>query len=150
MAENVALVVGARGVIGGNLVEHLLSLGDWEVIGLSRRGGSDRAGLRHVTVDLLDAADTRAKLEGLSEVTHVFYAAYQDRPTFAELVAPNQAMLVNVIDAIEPTRPRPAPREPDAGLQGLRRPPRTVQDPGARGRPAAHGAGVQRRAAGVP
>jgi nucleoside-diphosphate-sugar epimerase len=101
MTENVALVVGARGVIGGNLVEHLLSLGGWEVIGLSRRGGSDRAGLRHVSVDLLDAADTRAKLEGLSEVTHVFYAAYQDRPTFAELVAPNQAMLVNVIDAIE-------------------------------------------------
>jgi nucleoside-diphosphate-sugar epimerase len=102
MAENVALVVGARGVIGGNLAEHLLSLGDWEVIGLSRRGGSDRPGLRHVSVDLLDAADTRAKLGSLTEVTHVFYAAYQDRPTFAELVAPNQAMLVNVIDAIEP------------------------------------------------
>ena len=102
MDQQVALVVGARGVIGGNLVEHLLSLGDWQVIGLSRRGGVDRPGLRHVSVDLLDAGDTRAKLAGLGEVTHVFYAAYQDRPTFAELVAPNQAMLVNVIDAIEP------------------------------------------------
>ncbi|HEY1515196.1 MAG TPA: SDR family oxidoreductase [Solirubrobacteraceae bacterium] len=102
MSENVALVVGARGVIGGNLVEHLRSLGDWDVIGLSRRGGSDGAGLRHVSVDLLNPADTRAKLAELTEVTHVFYAAYQDRPTFAELVAPNQAMLVNVIDAIEP------------------------------------------------
>jgi nucleoside-diphosphate-sugar epimerase len=102
MEKNVALVVGARGVIGGNLVEHLLSLGDWEVIGLSRRGGTDRPGLRHVSVDLLDAADTRRKLRELTEVTHVFYAAYQDRPTFVELVAPNQAMLVNVIDAIEP------------------------------------------------
>jgi nucleoside-diphosphate-sugar epimerase len=66
MEKNVALVVGARGVIGGNLVEHLLSLGDWEVIGLSRRGGSDRPGLRHVSVDLLDAADTRAKLRELT------------------------------------------------------------------------------------
>jgi nucleoside-diphosphate-sugar epimerase len=102
MKKNVALVVGARGVIGGNLVEHLLSLGDWEVIGLSRRGGTDRPGLRNVSVDLLDAADTRTKLRELTDVTHVFYAAYQDRPTFAELVAPNQAMLVNVIDAIEP------------------------------------------------
>jgi nucleoside-diphosphate-sugar epimerase len=102
MSENVALVVGARGVIGGNLVEHLLSLGNWEVIGLSRRGGVDGPRLRHVSVDLLNPADTRAKLAGLPEVTHVFYAAYQDRPTFAELVAPNQAMLVNVIDAIEP------------------------------------------------
>jgi nucleoside-diphosphate-sugar epimerase len=102
MKKNVALVVGTRGVIGGNLVEHLLSLGDWEVIGLSRRAGTDRPGLRNVSVDLLDAADTRTKLRELTDVTHVFYAAYQDRPTFAELVAPNQAMLVNVIDAIEP------------------------------------------------
>jgi nucleoside-diphosphate-sugar epimerase len=35
-------------------------------------------------------------------VTHVFYAAYQDRPTFAELVEPNQRMLVNALRAIEP------------------------------------------------
>ena len=29
-------------------------------------------------------------------MTHLFYAAYQDRPTWAELVPPNLAMLVNV------------------------------------------------------
>nr|AYM54322.1 hypothetical protein [Sorangium cellulosum] len=33
---------------------------------------------------------------------HVFFAAYQDRPTWAELVPPNLAMLVNVVEAIEP------------------------------------------------
>ncbi|XAS68184.1 SDR family oxidoreductase [Micrococcaceae bacterium Sec5.7] len=32
----------------------------------------------------------------------MFYAAYQDRPGWAELVPPNLAMLVNTIDAIEP------------------------------------------------
>ncbi|MGZ0150424.1 SDR family oxidoreductase [Kribbella sp. WER1] len=101
--ENVALVVGARGVIGTNLVEHLASLPDWRVIGLSRRGGTDVSGrVRHVAVDLLDPDDTREKLSGLSDVTHVFYVAYQDRPTWAELVPPNLAMLVNVVDAIEP------------------------------------------------
>jgi nucleoside-diphosphate-sugar epimerase len=101
--EKVALVVGARGVIGTNLVEHLASLGDWRVIGLSRRGGTDVPGrVRHVAVDLLDPDDTRAKLAGLTDVTHVFYVAYQDRPTWAELVPPNLAMLVNVVDAIEP------------------------------------------------
>lgn len=101
--ENVALVVGARGVIGTNLVEHLAGLPDWRVIGLSRRGGTDIPGrLRHVAVDLLDPDDTRKQLSGLSEVTHVFYVAYQDRPTWAELVAPNLAMLVNVVEAIEP------------------------------------------------
>src|SRR5258706_5982694 len=101
--HKVALVVGARGVIGTNLVEHLASLPDWRVIGLSRRGGVDVPGrLRHLAVDLLDPDDTRAQLSGLSEVTHVFYVAYQDRPSWAELVAPNLAMLVNVVDAIEP------------------------------------------------
>ncbi|MCO1577576.1 SDR family oxidoreductase [Crossiella sp. SN42] len=101
-AGKVALVVGANGVIGGNLVEHLLELGDWEVIGLSRRGGTDRERLRYVAVDLLDPADTREKLAEFDSVTHVFYAAYQDRPSWAELVAPNLAMLVNVVEAIEP------------------------------------------------
>ncbi|WP_086826179.1 SDR family oxidoreductase [Allokutzneria sp. NRRL B-24872] len=106
--RKVALVVGANGVIGRNLIEHLTTLPDWEVIGLSRRGGhavSDSGSIRHVAVDLLDAEDTRARLSGLSEVTHVFYAAYQDRPSWAELVPPNLAMLVNVVDAIEPAAP---------------------------------------------
>lgn len=42
----------------------------------------------------------------LEDVTHVFYAAYQDRPTWAELVPPNVAMLRNVLDAVEPTARR--------------------------------------------
>ena len=72
MSDNVALVVGARGVIGGNLVQHLESLDGWQVVGLSRRGGQSAGTVRHVSVDLLDAADTRRALSGLSEVTHVF------------------------------------------------------------------------------
>ncbi|WP_373047058.1 SDR family oxidoreductase [Vulgatibacter sp.] len=58
--------------------------------------------MRHLSVDLLDREGSREKLAGLTQVTHVFYAAFQDRPTWAELVAPNLAMLVNVLDAIEP------------------------------------------------
>ncbi len=97
-----AVVVGARGVIGGNLIRHLETLGGWNVIGLSRRGGVDNGVVRHVSVDLLDREATIARLSDLTEVTHVFYAAYQDRPTWAELVAPNLAMLTNVVDALEP------------------------------------------------
>ncbi|GAA0578891.1 SDR family oxidoreductase [Kribbella sandramycini] len=101
--QKVALVVGARGVIGTKLVDQLAASGEWRVIGLSRRGGVDVPGrVRQVAVDLLDPDDVRAKLAGLNEVTHLFYAAYQDRPSWAELVAPNLAMLVNVVDAIEP------------------------------------------------
>jgi nucleoside-diphosphate-sugar epimerase len=98
----VALVVGANGVVGRDLVAHLHRLGDWDVVGLSRRGGKDAGRVRHVAVDLLDADDTRATLGGLTEVTHVFYAAYQDRPRWAELVPPNLAMLTNTVDAVEP------------------------------------------------
>lgn len=100
--QQTALVVGAQGVIGRNLVDHLVATGDWAVIGLSRRGGADGPRLRHVAVDLLDAADARARLGGLSDITHVFYAAYQERANWAALVAPNMAMLTNTIDAVEP------------------------------------------------
>ncbi len=104
MAQHTALVVGARGVIGGNLITRLEGLG-WDVIGLSRRGGTDRGSVRHLAVDLLDRDATIHQLQGLSEVTHLFYAAYQDRPSWAELVAPNLAMLTNVVDAVEPVAP---------------------------------------------
>lgn len=100
--NKVALVAGANGVIGGNLVRHLAGLGDWRVIGLSRRGGQDAGPVRYLAVDLLDPVDTRAKLSSLTDVTHIFYAAYQDRPTWADLVAPNLAMLTHVVDALEP------------------------------------------------
>lgn len=102
MKSNTALVVGARGVIGSNLINHLEALGDWDIIGLSRRGGTDSGRVRHIAVDLLDRAQTAERLHELRQVTHVFYAAYQDRPSWAELVAPNVAMLANVLDAIEP------------------------------------------------
>lgn len=97
-----ALVVGANGVIGSTLIEHLMELGDWDVIGLSRRGGKNSQQLKFIAVDLLNAADTRTKLSGLNEVTHIFYTAFQDRPSWAEMVAPNLAMLVNVVEAVEP------------------------------------------------
>ena len=102
MHNKVALIVGAQGVIGRNLADHLASLGDWDVIGLSRRHAEARARVRHIAVDLLDPDDCRRKLGDLGQVSHIFYAAYQDRPTWAELVPPNLAMLVNVVEAIEP------------------------------------------------
>ncbi|MCU1403880.1 MAG: family oxidoreductase [Glaciihabitans sp.] len=102
MTKKTALVVGARGVIGGNLIKYLESSGEWAIVGLSRRGGSDSPAVTHVAVDLLDREATMDTLAGLTEVTHIFYAAYQDRASWAELVPPNLAMLTNVVDAIEP------------------------------------------------
>jgi len=100
--KNTALIVGANGVISTNLIEHLSSLGNWDIIGLSRRGGTDHDHVRYVAVDLLDLTDTVNKLSALTTVTHIFYAAYQDKDSWAALVEPNLRMLVNVITAIEP------------------------------------------------
>lgn len=102
MSENTAVVVGANGIIGGRLVKHLSDTGRWNVVGLSRRGGEQSARVRHVAVDLLDSEQSRQQLASLAQVTHIFYAAYQDRPTWAELVEPNVTMLRNALDAIEP------------------------------------------------
>jgi nucleoside-diphosphate-sugar epimerase len=101
-SSKTALVVGAQGVIGRNLSEYLLSLEDWTVIGLSRRGGVSSKKFQQIEVDLLDLNECREKLKGLTQVTHIFYAAFQDRPTWAELVPPNLAMLVNVVETVEP------------------------------------------------
>src|SRR5690606_4320021 len=71
-------------------------------IALSRRPPDWPTKARHVSADLSDPADAKAKLGALAEVTHVFYAAYVDAPTWAEQRAPNAALLRNALDALEP------------------------------------------------
>jgi nucleoside-diphosphate-sugar epimerase len=103
MAEQIktAAVVGALGVIGRNLIAYLETLPGWNVLGLSRRSPDYPTTSRYVSVDLLDAADCKAKLAGLRDVTHIFYCAFQSRPTWAEHNAPNLAMLANAVAALE-------------------------------------------------
>ncbi len=59
---------------------------------------------RHIAVDLLDLHDVEAKLAGLTDVTHIFYAAFQAAPGaasgYASNIAPNRDMLVNAVTAI--------------------------------------------------
>ena len=63
--------------------------------------GGERA--RASRVDLGDAADCARALGGLTEATHVFYAARYDHPEgVRESVAINTAMLKNLIDILEP------------------------------------------------
>ncbi|WP_291910832.1 SDR family oxidoreductase [Chitinophaga sp. CB10] len=100
--RKVALVAGAQGVIGKNLINHLLTLDDWEVIGLSRRGGKGGEKAQYIAVNLQDRENTQQQLQHLTTITHIFYTAYQDAPTWAALVPPNMAMLVNLMEAVEP------------------------------------------------
>ena len=81
--QNKAVVVGALGVIGRYIVEKLVEAPDWRVAGLSRRKTMDGPRYRHIAVDLLDPEDTKRKLAELTDVTHVFYAAFQATPRSA-------------------------------------------------------------------
>src|SRR5215468_2419270 len=100
-----ALIAGATGVVGRNLLRHLVALDDWDVIAVCRRKPDIEGQYEHVAVDLLGRAQTFEALKRPRGVTHVFFSAYIERPTWAEMVAPNQTMLVNLMDAIETASP---------------------------------------------
>ena len=103
-AQKKAVVVGALGVIGRYIVDRLLAEGDWQVVGLSRRPAKNEPRYSHISVDLLDRKDVGRKLGGLSDTTHIFYAAVQPgtgrAADYATVVAPNRDMLVNAVSAI--------------------------------------------------
>ena len=103
--RNRALVVGATGVVGRNLLKHLLTSDGWDVIAVSRRTPDVSGDYRHISVDLLDAADCAAKLGRDLGITHVFYSAYVEKADWAATVAPNVAMLENLMNAVEPANP---------------------------------------------
>jgi nucleoside-diphosphate-sugar epimerase len=98
-----ALVAGALGVTGRTLVHHLISLGDWEVIGLSRRRPEFQTTAQFIAVDLLNRSEVETRLSGLGDITHIFYAALQPGANFFDEVAPNLAMLTNIVEAVEST-----------------------------------------------
>ncbi len=100
-----ALVAGALGVSGRALVQHLVSLGDWEVIGVSRRRPDFETHARYVSADLLNKPEVEALLDQVGGVTHVFYAALYWGGNFFEEVTPNLTMLRNLVEAAERSSP---------------------------------------------
>lgn len=105
MSQEKVLVVGATGIIGGGLMQHLSRREELCMIGISRSGGTAASGHGTLPVDLLDPADCTQKLGSMSDVAHVFYAAYQWQPNRADEVAPNLAMLQNVVEAVSTASP---------------------------------------------
>jgi nucleoside-diphosphate-sugar epimerase len=101
--EKHALVVGYSGIAGGNLVEHLSSLGGWQISGVARKPAQAGAGVTPIAVDLLDRAATHAVLQGV-EPSHVFFNTWTRRDTEAENVVANGAMLQNLLDALSGAR----------------------------------------------
>jgi nucleoside-diphosphate-sugar epimerase len=96
-----ALVAGALGVTGRTLINYLVTLGDWEVIGLSRRRPEFRTSAKFLAVDLLNRSEVEIALSGIGDLTHIFYAALQPGADFFAEVAPNLAMLTNTVETAE-------------------------------------------------
>lgn len=101
MTKKVALVVGATGISGRMLVQHLESQPDWEVIGVSRRQPEFETKARFITVDVTDREAAAKGFAEVANVTHVFYLAYIDAAGWLEQGAVNARMFRNAIDAAE-------------------------------------------------
>ncbi|MBR1122895.1 SDR family oxidoreductase [Bradyrhizobium lablabi] len=97
---NLALVVGASGIVGNNLARHL-SKKRWPVYGLARRPPGDIDGVRPIAVNLLEPDALRSILRDLRP-THVFITAWLRQKTEAENIRINGAMIRNILDALSP------------------------------------------------
>ncbi len=105
MPTKTCIVAGALGVAGRGLLSELEAQGEWEIVAISRRKSDFATRARFMAVDLLDREQTLRALETVG-ATHVFFAAYTPRATLAEEVAPNLAMLVNLVTAADSPRLR--------------------------------------------
>ena len=99
------LAAGAQGVIGRAAAEHFAKDADTTVYAVSRRPIVGLANVHPISVDLLDPADTRTKLEALNDVTHVIFGAYVEKDTPAERSSVNVALLRNLMDDVEESAP---------------------------------------------
>lgn len=102
MAARKALIAGATGVVGRNLLRHLLAEEGWEIVALSRRKPDVEGNYQHLAVDLMDAESCRAQLGHLTDVTHVFFAACVAKPDLGEMAQLNLALLRNLVEALAP------------------------------------------------
>jgi nucleoside-diphosphate-sugar epimerase len=96
----IALVAGASGIVGAGVAEQLVNAG-WRVVCASRSGGGSLAGTEPIRVDLMSREDCERVLSQHPDITNVFYAAYQQTGSRSAEVAPNLAMLRNVVEAVQ-------------------------------------------------
>ena len=99
------LVVGATGIIGGAMMQHLAQKEEFSTVGVSRSGSRAASGEPTLAVDLLNPEDCQQKLGAFTDLDHVLFAAYQWQPDRAAEVGPNRAMLANVVDAVSAASP---------------------------------------------
>ena len=93
-----ALIVGASGIVGRNLAEHLAASESWQVYGLARRPVPQQ-GVQAVAADLQDPQSLQIALATVKP-THVFFASWLRQATEAENIRVNSAMVRNLLQAV--------------------------------------------------
>ncbi|HZP46133.1 MAG TPA: SDR family oxidoreductase [Candidatus Binataceae bacterium] len=107
MARRKVLVAGASGLVGHAAVRHFAGLPDCEVVAVSRRTPAAVPGARFVAVDLLDQRACAELFSTLSDVTHLVYAAVNEKPGLMEgwrdreQMQTNLTMLQNLFEPLE-------------------------------------------------
>lgn len=100
MYQKRALIVGATGIVGLNVAEHLRELGGWEIHGASRRPPVGASYIQPHTVDLLKRDEAIAALSHLAP-THIFYCSWTLGANEDENIRLNGDMLKTVLDAFK-------------------------------------------------
>ena len=99
------LVLGGYGATGSGVVDAASRHDGFRVSTAGRRAApkillNGRAAPPHFTIDLMQTVDAGTKIDGLSDVTDLVFCAYAHMPTMAECVAPNVAMLTNILSLL--------------------------------------------------
>lgn len=107
MTSRKVLVVGALGVVGRAVMEHLHGQPGVQCVGLSRRQADFAPDAIWIAADLRDADATREALAPHGDITHVVYAALSEQPDLLkgwrapDNVELNTRMLANTLQALE-------------------------------------------------
>jgi nucleoside-diphosphate-sugar epimerase len=96
--KQIALVVGASGIVGSNLAKELISNG-WPTYGLSRSSDNNVDGLLPAVADLLDPGSLTTALANVHP-THIFITSWMRQETEAENIRVNSAMVRNLLNVL--------------------------------------------------